>query len=62
MKIGVLTREITSDIGALTNGVPFTYLSIFNKEHYPIFIDSTLKLTPKNKQTLLNEIKDSIEL
>jgi len=58
MKIGVLTREINSDIGALTNGIPFTYLNIFNKEHYPIFIDSSLKLTTKNKQTLLDEIKD----
>ena len=58
MKIGVLTREIISNIGAKTNGIPFTYLHLFNKEHFPIFIDSSLKLTPKNKEKILNQIKD----
>lgn len=58
MKIGVSTREIISNIGALTNGIPYTYLSIFNKEHYPIFIDSSIKLTPSNKEKLLKQIKD----
>ena len=58
MKIGVLTREIKSNLGALTNGIPFAYLNIFNDEHYPILIDSTLKLTSQNKLKLLKQIKD----
>lgn len=58
MKIGVSTREIISNIGYITNGIPFTYLSIFNKKHYPMFIDSSLKLTKENKKYLLEQIKD----
>ena len=58
MKIGILTRESISNIGANTNAVPFTYLTIFNKENFPIIIDSSLKLNDKNKQHLLNQIKD----
>lgn len=58
MKIGVLTREIKSDLGVLTNGIPLTYLNIFNKEYYPVFIDSSLTLTPHNKIKLLKQIKD----
>lgn len=57
MKIGILTRTIMSDIGEKTNGVPFTYLDIFNKEFYPVFIDSSLSLE-KHKDELLNQIKD----
>lgn len=58
MKIGILTREIISNINDKTNGIPFTYLNIVNKEHYPIFIDSSLKLTKENKEILLKQIKD----
>lgn len=58
MKIGILTREIISDLKAKTNGVPFAYLDIFNRENFPILIDSSLKLTPKNKELLLQQIKN----
>lgn len=58
MKIGISTREITSDLKAKTNGIPFTYLDIFNKESFPIIIDSSLKLTPENKELLLEQIKN----
>ena len=58
MKIGILTRESISSIGANTNAVPFTYLTIFNQDNFPIIIDSSLKLSDKNKQHLLNQIKD----
>ena len=49
MKIGILTRELTSNINALTNAIPTTY---------PIFINSSLELTDKNKELLLEQIKD----
>ena len=58
MKIGILTRNITSDIGAKTNGIPFAYLETINNENYPIFIDSSLTLNNKNKELLLEQIKD----
>ena len=58
MKIGISTREIISNINAKTNGVPFTYLNIFNQKHFPVFIDSSLKLTKENKELLIEQIKD----
>ena len=58
MKVGILTREITSDIGAKINGIPFTYLETINNENYPIFIDSSLTLNSENKRLLLEQIKD----
>ena len=57
MKIGVLTREFISDTGDKTNGIPFTYLNIFNKEHYPVFIDSSIKLTAASREKLLKQIR-----
>lgn len=57
MKIGILTRKLTSNTDVELNAIPFTYLNIFNKEHYPVLIDSTLSLQ-KHKEDLLKQIKD----
>lgn len=57
MKIGILTRKLISNTNVEVNAIPFTYLNIFNKDHYPILIDSTLSLE-KHKDELLNQIKD----
>lgn len=58
MKIGILTRNIISDIGEKTNGIPITYLKVLEKEHYPVFINSSLELTESNKKFLMEQIKD----
>lgn len=58
MKIGILTRELTSNINALTNAIPTTYIEMLEKDTYPIFINSSLELTDKNKEFLLEQIKD----
>ena len=57
MKIGILTRELDSPIYGKTNALPFTYLNLFTKEHYPVIIDTTLSLQT-HKKTLLEQIKD----
>lgn len=57
MKIGILTRKLKSNTDVDVNAIPFTYLNVFNKEHYPIIIDSSLSLE-KHKTDLLNQIKD----
>ncbi len=57
MKIGILTRNITSKSDVQTNGIPFTYLNIINKEHFPIYIDSALSLK-KHQENILELIKD----
>ena len=57
MKIGILTRKIISNSNVDTNAVPFTYLNTFNKEFYPVLIDSTLSLST-HKEDFLNQIKD----
>ena len=58
MKIGILTRELTLDTGAKINGIPIAYLTILNKDYYPIFINSKQKLTDITKRNLLKEIED----
>lgn len=58
MKIGILTREITSNINALTNAIPTTYIEMLEDDIYPIFVNSNLELTEKNKELILQQIKD----
>lgn len=57
MKIGILTRQLTSNTNIDLNAIPFTYLNVFNKDYYPIIIDSSIKLE-KHKKNLINQIKD----
>ena len=54
MKIGILTREITSNI----NAIPTTYIEMLEDDIYPIFVNSNLELTEKNKELILQQIKD----
>lgn len=56
-KIGILTRSLTSTTEVTLNAIPFTYLNTFNKNFYPIIIDSTISLST-HKEALLNQIKD----
>jgi len=56
-KIGILTRSLTSNTNINLNAIPFTYLNTFNKNFYPILIDSTLSLST-HKNELLKQIKD----
>ena len=58
MKIGILTRELTLDSKAKINGIPSAYLNILNSNIYPVFINSNLILNNKNREQLLEEIKD----
>lgn len=57
MKIGILTRKLNSNTNVLLNSIPFTYLNVISKEHFPILIDSTISLE-KHKQDIINQIKD----
>lgn len=57
MKIGILTRKLTSNTNVNLNAIPFTYLNIFNKDYYPVIIDSSLPLQT-HKENILNQIKD----
>ena len=57
MKIGILTRKLTSNTNVDLNAIPFTYLNIFNKDYYPIIIDSSISLQ-NHKENLLNQITD----
>ena len=43
MKIGILTRKLTSNTNVDLNAIPFTYLNIFNKDYYPE-IDIAIKM------------------
>ena len=56
-KIGILTRKLKSSTNVDLNAIPFTYLDIFNKEFYPIIIDSATSLST-HKEELYNQIKD----
>lgn len=57
MKIGILTRELTADNSAIINGIPISYLNILDTDIYPIFINTNIKLSLKNKENLINQIK-----
>jgi len=56
-KIGILTRSLTSNTNVNLNAIPFTYLNTFNKNFFPVIIDSTIPLST-HKEELLKQIKD----
>ena len=56
-KIGILTRLLISNTNVDLNAIPFAYLNTFNKNFYPVIIDSTLPLSIY-KEEILKQIKD----
>lgn len=56
-KIGILTRTLTSNTNVNLNAIPFAYLNTFNKNFFPIIIDSSITLST-HKEELLKTIKD----
>ena len=57
IKIGILTRNLTTNYKASVSGVANTYLNIIRNNHFPIIIDNNINLKTQ-KNDLINLIKE----